>query len=70
VLFSSNPRGQNQAGWQGGRYGVFHDLAAWREHVTAAGFLELEHYYRPTGVPREQQAWLASVWRAVAQEPR
>ncbi|MDF9883743.1 hypothetical protein OKW12_004911 [Pseudomonas silensiensis] len=25
--------------------------------------MELEHYYRPAGLPREQQPWLASVWR-------
>jgi len=25
--------------------------------------VELEHYYRPAGLPREQQPWLASVWR-------
>jgi SAM-dependent methyltransferase len=65
VLFSSNPRGDNHEGWQGGRYGVYHDLDAWREHLTAAGFAELEHYYRPAGLPREQQPWLASVWRAM-----
>ncbi|MGE8636583.1 MAG: SAM-dependent methyltransferase, partial [Achromobacter piechaudii] len=23
------------------------------------------HYYRPDGLPREQQPWLASVWRRV-----
>jgi SAM-dependent methyltransferase len=63
VLFSSNPRGEGQEGWHGGRYGVFHDLPAWREHMEAAGFAELEHYYRPSGLPREQQPWLASVWR-------
>jgi len=63
VLFSSNPRGEGQEGWQGGRYGVFHDLHAWRRHMTAAGFVELEHYYRPAGLPCEQQPWLASVWR-------
>ena len=63
VLFSSNPRGEGQEGWQGGRYGVFHDLQAWRRHLTAAGFVELEHYFRPDGLPREQQPWLASVWR-------
>jgi SAM-dependent methyltransferase len=66
VLFSSNPRGQNQEGWNAGRYGVYHDLDAWRAVVTAAGFLELEHYYRPKGLPREQQPWLASVWRRPA----
>jgi SAM-dependent methyltransferase len=63
VLFSSNPRGANDEGWNKGRYGVYHDLEAWRRYLTAAGFGELEHYYRPPGLPREQQPWLASVWR-------
>lgn len=65
VLFSSNPRGDNQEGWNGPRYGSYHDLEAWRGLLTAAGFVELEHYYRPAGLPREQQPWLASVWRKV-----
>jgi len=64
VLFSSNPRGQDQEGWERGRYGAFHDAATWRRHLEAAGFAELEHYYRPPGLPRDQQPWLASVWRA------
>lgn len=63
VLFSSNPRGRNQEGWNGGRYGAYHDLEAWRRFLTAAGFVELTHYYRPDGVPREQRDWLASAWR-------
>ena len=63
VLFSSNPRGENQEGWNGPRYGAYHDLAAWQQLLTEAGFVELEHYYRPAGLPREQQPWLASVWR-------
>jgi SAM-dependent methyltransferase len=63
VLFSSNPRGDNEEGWNRGRYGAYHDLQAWRQYLSAAGFQELEHYYRPTGLPREQQPWLASVWR-------
>ncbi len=63
VLFSSNPRGANEEGWNKGRYGVYHDLEAWRRYLAAAGFAELEHYYRPEGLPREQQPWLASVWR-------
>ncbi|VVE86174.1 class I SAM-dependent methyltransferase [Pandoraea bronchicola] len=63
VLFSSNPRGTNQEGWHHGRYGTFHDLDAWRRYMANAGFVELEHYYRPDGLPREQQPWLASVWR-------
>jgi SAM-dependent methyltransferase len=66
VLFSSNPRGRNEEGWNSGRYGVYHDLESWRRYTSAAGFVELTHYYRPDGVPREQQPWLASVWRRVA----
>lgn len=65
VLFSSNPRGHNQEGWKGERYGSYHDLDAWRALLIEAGFVELEHYFRPTGLPREQQPWLASVWRRV-----
>lgn len=63
VLFSSNPRGNNEEGWNGGRYGVYYDLETWRSYMAAAGFIELMHYYRPHGVPRDQQPWLASVWR-------
>ena len=64
VLFSSNPHGHNEEGWNCGRYGVYHDLETWRRLVSGAGFVELAHYYRPSGVPREQQHWLASVWRS------
>ena len=63
VLFSSNPHGQNEAGWNGGRYGTYLDLQAWRAVVTAAGLVEIEHYYRPSGLPRSRQPWLATVWR-------
>ena len=63
VLFSSNPRGDGREGWNGDRYGAFHDLPAWRGYMSAAGFIELTHYYRPAGLPPEQQPWLASVWR-------
>lgn len=63
VLFSSNPRGGNDEGWNRGRYGAYHDYPTWREFLLSAGFTELTHYYRPVGLPREQQPWLASVWR-------
>jgi len=63
VLFSSNPRGEDQEGWSGERYGAYYRLETWRALLQAAGFVELEHYYRPAGLPREQQPWLASVWR-------
>jgi SAM-dependent methyltransferase len=63
VLFSSNPRGHNEEGWNGPRYGSYYDWEMWHGLVTAAGFVALQHYYRPPGLPREQQPWLASVWR-------
>ena len=63
VLFSSNPRGNDDEGWHQGRYGAYHSLETWRWYLAAAGFSELAHYYRPAGLPRDQQPWLASVWR-------
>lgn len=66
VLFSSNPRGSGEEGWNGERYGAFHDWESWRQVMTATGFVELTHFYRPPGLPREQQPWLASVWRKPA----
>jgi SAM-dependent methyltransferase len=63
VLFSSNPRGHNEEGWNGPRYGSYHDYPTWERYLVAAGFIALHHYYRPPGLPREQQPWLASVWR-------
>ncbi|WP_228895375.1 class I SAM-dependent methyltransferase [Pseudoduganella aquatica] len=63
VLFSSNPRGDNREGWNGPRYGSYYDYETWERYLTAAGFEPLGHYYRPPGLPREQQPWLASLWR-------
>jgi SAM-dependent methyltransferase len=64
VLFSSNPRGNDTEGFSGGRYGAFHTLETWRAYVTAAGFREIAHYYRPQGKPQHEQPWLATVWRS------
>ena len=66
VLFSSNPHGPNEEGWNRGRYSAYHSLDNWRHYVSAAGFVELAYYYRPAGRPRKQQPWLASVWRRLA----
>ena len=63
VLFMSNPRGPDREGYYGERYGCYRDLEGWRQHLGAAGFVEVLHYYRPPGLPREQQPWLAMVWR-------
>lgn len=65
VLFVSNPRGPNVEQVNGERYGAYYDLDEWRVRMERAGFEELTHYYRPTGLPRDQQPWLASAWRKV-----
>ncbi|MFC4931904.1 class I SAM-dependent methyltransferase [Massilia sp. GCM10023247] len=67
VLFSSNPRGHNEEGWNGPRYGSYYDYPTWEGRLVGAGFLPLFHYYRPEGLPREQQPWLASLWRKPVQ---
>jgi SAM-dependent methyltransferase len=63
ALFSSNPRGNDEEGWSSGRYGAWHSLPAWQRYLRDAGFVEVLHYYRPPGLPREQQPWLAGLWR-------
>ena len=65
ILFSSNPRGHDQEGWQDHRYGSFYTFETWRQLLTNAQFQEVTHYYRPPGKPRQQQPWLATVWRKV-----
>ena len=63
VLFCSNPRGNNEEGLGGSRYSCFFDLDTWRDYVVDAGFIEVHHYFRPTGLPSHRQPWLATVWR-------
>lgn len=65
VLFSSNPRG-NGEGWSGERYGTYMEWEVYEEVLKHAGFTVLHHYYRPPGLPRSQQPWLAVVARAEA----
>ncbi len=62
ALFSSNPRG-NDEGWQGERYGAYLEFGEYQEYLTKSGFTVLTHYYRPAGLPREDQPWLAVVSR-------
>ncbi len=63
VLFASNPRGDGREGYNGARYGAYHDHKSWTALVEDEGFTELEHYFRPEGLPRAQQPWLATVFR-------
>ncbi len=63
ALFCSNPRGNNEEGVSGDRYSCFFDLITWRNYVTDAGFLEVQCYFRPPGLPCYKQPWLVTVWR-------
>jgi len=63
VLLSSNPRGDNREGYNGSRYGSYHDEQRWQQVCVAAGFGLITHYYRPAGLPRHEQPWLVTVWR-------
>jgi len=60
ILFSSNPRGETE-GWQGARYSHYMQLEHTQGFLEQAGFTVIHHYYRPEGLPREQQPWLAIV---------
>nr|WP_197536768.1 class I SAM-dependent methyltransferase [Halobacteriovorax marinus] len=62
VLFSSNPRG-NSEGFNGARYGYYMELEEFNEHLEAVGLTLEDHYYRPEGLPRSEQPWLACVAR-------
>lgn len=64
ILFTSNPRG-NAEGWNGQCYGHYMELESSKEFLERAGFRVVHHYYRPDGVPREQQPWLAIVSKAL-----
>jgi SAM-dependent methyltransferase len=64
VLFCSNPHGNDEEGWSRGRYGAWLRPETWQRQVAGAGFVEMRHYYRPEGLPREQQPWFATVWRS------
>ena len=63
VVFCSNPRGPNIEQMNGDRYGKYMDVEGWSEFFTQAGFMACEHYFRPPGLPRHEQTWLAMVWR-------
>ncbi|MBV9949246.1 MAG: class I SAM-dependent methyltransferase, partial [Myxococcales bacterium] len=67
VLFCSNPRGHNEEGWHGARYGCHWDLGRWRSLVGPVGFEEIRFYFRPEGKPRAEQPWLATLWRRSAE---
>ena len=63
VLFSSNPRGNDEQGFSGGRFGVFYRDQTWMALVERCGFNLVRQYFRPPNAPPHQQSWFATVWR-------
>mmetsp|Transcript_22650 Transcript_22650/g.34353 ORF Transcript_22650/g.34353 Transcript_22650/m.34353 type:complete len:235 (-) Transcript_22650:159-863(-) len=71
ILFVSNAHGfgKDQEGWTNGRTPTTRSYVCWLSEDTwiqtceAAGFELLDKFYRPPGKPREQQPFLATVWR-------
>ncbi len=63
VLFASIPHGNDEEGGNDARYSCFHSPMSWHAQLKNAGFAECYTYYRPTGLPRHEQRWLASVWQ-------
>ena len=66
VLLVSNPRGQDEEGFVDGRYACFYSFKTWHRLVSCSGFALVDHYSRPSGKPRRQQPWLATLWRKPA----
>ena len=60
ILFSSNPRGSREY-FDGKRYGNYMEFTEYKDYLEKAHFTVVDHYYRPTGWPREEQPWLAVV---------
>jgi len=56
-------RDRADEGFTDDRYACFFALDTWSGYVTSAGFEEVGHYYRPPGLSRHKQLWLATVWR-------
>jgi hypothetical protein len=58
--FSDRPTGSRYvAGWE---YGTL------APHLLTAGFQILNHYYRPLGMPIEQQSWLVIVAKKASKQ--
>lgn len=65
ILFTSNPRGDDE-GWSSPeRYGNFMQIEKSTEYLVNAGFSLVNHYYRPPGLPFEQQKWLAIISKCI-----
>lgn len=68
VLFTSNPRGNDEQGFSGGRFGRYYRDETWLAllaglNLKTGGFKPIQQYYRPPNAPPDQQRWFATVWR-------
>lgn len=71
VLFVSNAHGfgKDSEGWTGGRTAGTRSYVCWLSEDTwlatcrAEGFELLDSFFRPPGKPRQEQPFLATVWR-------
>ncbi|MBP7335799.1 bifunctional 2-polyprenyl-6-hydroxyphenol methylase/3-demethylubiquinol 3-O-methyltransferase UbiG [Niveispirillum sp.] len=65
VFYACDPMGDGMEGMaQDGRHLVFRRPQSWKAAVRAAGFRLEAEWRRPEGLPRRQQDWLATLWRA------
>ena len=70
MLFASNPRGNDEEGVSGGRFGVYYQDDTWLElvnnlNIQNGRFEPVQQYFRPQDAPPDQQRWFATVWRKV-----
>jgi SAM-dependent methyltransferase len=65
VFFACNPLGRDEEGWFADRYVSLYSRRSWCRLVRQAGFRRIGLFYRPPGLPRRQQNWLATLWRRI-----
>lgn len=65
ILFTSNPRGDEEGWSTPTRFGNFMQYEKSEDYLIKAGFQVIDHYYRPPGLPRKEQNWLAMVSKSV-----
>ena len=58
IFFSSNPRKPHVV-WYQEHPGTYLEFDPFQAKLDVAGFQVIDHYYRPPGVPREEQFWIA-----------
>lgn len=65
LFYACDPTGDGMEGMApDGRYLAFRRPQSWKAMVRAASFTLVDEWRRPAGLPRRQQGWLATVWRA------